>query len=82
MKVAGAILKQVKNASKQASRRKHPSAKSIDYIEAVRPVSHDIDKLHRHHRSSTISQSSNQSELITIRSSNKSATLPGHYRTS
>ncbi|XP_065894878.1 uncharacterized protein [Dysidea avara] len=80
MKVAGAILKQVKNAIKQASRRKHPSFKSYDYIDAIRPVSHDIDKLH-YHRSSTISQSTNHSELIIIRSSNKSATLPGHYRT-
>jgi len=82
MKVAGAILKQVKNASKQASRRKHPSAKSNDCIEAIRPISDDIDKLHRRSRSSTASQSTNQSDLVTITSNNRSATLPGHYRTS
>ena len=78
MKVAGAILKQVKNATKQMVKRRRSSTamtKSSDCIEGMQCETHADEVVHN---LSTRERSRNDENLMTI---SKSSTLPGHYKT-
>ena len=79
MKVAGAILKQVKNATKQMVKRRRSSttmAKSSDCIEVMQYDAHNGKEMQN---LSTRDSSRNNEKLMTI---SKFSTLPGHYKTS
>ena len=79
MKVAGAILKQVKNATKQMVKRRRSSAvmtKSSDCIEGIHcdtRTDEEVQSLSARERSR------HTEKLMTI---HKSSTLPGLYKTS
>lgn len=80
MKVAGAILKQVKNACKQTMKRRRSSTamtKSSDCIEGMHCEVRTGEEMHDPSRRE--SSSRNNEKLMTI---SKSSTLPGHYKTS
>ena len=79
MKVAGAILKQVKNANKHTMKRRRSSAamaKSSDCIEGIHFEAHANGHVHN---PSTRGNSIDRENMTTI---NKCSTLPGHYKTS
>ena len=79
MKVAGAILKQVKNASKHTMKRRRSSAvmaKSSDCLEGIQCETH-VDE--EGQNLSTRESSRKHKMLMTI---SKSSTLPGCYKTS
>ena len=76
MKVAGAILKQVKNANKHTMKRRRSSvamAKSSDCIEGMHFEAHANGDVHN---PATRGNSEKQTTV------NKCSTLPGHYKTS
>ena len=76
MKVAGAILKQVKNANKHTMKRRRSSvamAKSSDCIEDMHFEAHANGDLHN-----PVTRG-NLEKQTTL---NKCSTLPGHYKTS
>ena len=76
MKVAGAILKQVKNASKQMVKRRRSSTAMTKSSDCIEGMSHTIEELQN---LSTRATSRNNEKLMSI---SKSSTLPGHYKTS
>ena len=79
MKVAGAILKQVKNATKQMVKRRRSSAimaKSSEYIEGMQCDTNTDEEVQN---LSTRERSRHNEKLMTI---HKSSTLPGRYKTS
>ena len=78
MKVAGAILKQVKNANKQMMKRRRCSAgmaKSSDCIEGMLYEARGQEEMHN---LSSRDNTGRQEKLMMI---SKSSTLPGHYKT-
>ena len=79
MKVAGAILKQIKNANKHTMKRRRSSvamAKSSDCIEGIRFETQANGHVHD---PSTRGNSTDRENMTTI---DKCSTLPGHYKTS
>jgi len=79
MKVAGAILKQVKNTNRQVMKKRRCSAsmaKSSDCIEGIQYGVHADEEVHNLSRRNSSRKSD---KMVTI---SRSSTLPGRYKTS